>query len=190
MRLNVARVVPRSAANGPGDRFVVWVQGCSLACRGCWNPDTWAFERKDLYDLDDLAARILATEGIEGVTFTGGEPFAQSRALTGLAERIRSTGLSVFVFTGYDLDELTRPEHGTLLAVTDVLVAGRYVEAERTTRLPWRGSANQRVHFLSSRYGCSDLKDVPEMEFHLGTNGAMTVTGFPGEDVLSLLAGG
>src|SRR6476646_9130931 len=106
MRVNVARTLPRSAANGPGERFVVWVQGCPRACPGCWNPDTWAFERRDLREVDDLIAEVLSTDGIEGVTFTGGEPFAQARALAEIARAVRATGLSVFVFTGYELDEL------------------------------------------------------------------------------------
>jgi anaerobic ribonucleoside-triphosphate reductase activating protein len=185
VRLNLARILPRSRANGPGERFVLWVQGCPLRCPGCWNPDTWPFERRDLRSVDDLAAVILATEGIEGVTFTGGEPFAQARALAALAERVRPAGLSVFVFTGYDLEELTRPEHLALLAVTDVLVAGRYVESKRTTGLAWRGSANQRVHFLSDRYGPADMNAVAEVEFHLDKDGTLTVTGFPDAELLA-----
>jgi len=184
VRLNVARILPRSAANGPGERFVLWVQGCPLTCPGCWNPDTWSFERRDLRSVDDLVTVILATEGIEGVTFTGGEPFAQARALAALAKRVRAAGLSVFVFTGYDLDELTRPEHHELLAVTDVVVAGRYVEAERTNGLAWRGSTNQRVHFLSKRYGPNNMSEVAQVEFHIAKDGTLTVTGFPAADLL------
>lgn len=127
---------------------------------------------------------ILETEGVEGVTFTGGEPFAQARALTALAERARTAGLSVFVFTGYNLEELTRPDHLTLLAVTDVLIAGRYVESKRATDLTWRGSANQRVHFLSDRYGPSDMADVAEVEFYVDNDGTLTVTGFPDAGLL------
>ena len=185
MRLNLARTLPRSAANGPGERFVLWVQGCPLACPGCWNPDTWAFKRRDLRSVEDLAAIILATEGIEGVTFTGGEPFAQARALTALAARVRFAGLSVFVFTGYDLDELTHPEHLALLAVSDVVVAGRYVEAERETGLAWRGSANQRVHFVSDRYSPADINEVAEVEFYINNDGTITVTGFPAAELLA-----
>lgn len=190
MRLNLAHTLPRSAANGPGERFVLWVQGCPLACPGCWNPDTWAFARRDLRSVDDLAAVIIETEGIEGVTLTGGEPFSQARALTALAERVRAARLSVFVFTGYELDELTRPEHLALLAVTDVVVAGRYVDAERATGLAWRGSANQRVHFLSDRYSSADTQEVGEVEFHIGTNGTLMVTGFPTADLLEPAAHG
>jgi hypothetical protein len=129
VRVNLARTLARSAANGPGERFVVWVQGCPLACPGCWNPDTWPFERRELRSIEELATNILATEGIEGVTFTGGEPFAQAGALADLAKLVRAAGLSVFVFTGYDLDELTRPEHCALLKVSDVV----YGAARRTS---------------------------------------------------------
>lgn len=179
MRLNLARTLRRSAANGPGERFVLWVQGCPLACPGCWNPDTWAFKRRELTDVEELAGDILATQGIEGVTFTGGEPFVQAQALAALAAQIRAAGLSVFVFTGYDLEELTKPAHRALLALTDVIVTGRYVEAERREGLAWRGSANQQVHFLSSRYGPSDMDEAPEVELHLNEDGSVTVTGFP-----------
>ena len=108
MRLNVARTLRRNAANGPGDRFVVWVQGCPLACPGCWNPDTWSFERRVVRDVGDLAAEILSVEDIEGVTFTGGEPFAQARALAELAHRVRLHRLSVFVFTTSNVSRRSR----------------------------------------------------------------------------------
>ncbi len=184
MRVNVARTVARSAANGPGERFVVWVQGCPLACPGCWNPDTWDFTRRHVRDVADLAVEILATDGIEGVTFTGGEPFAQARALAELAILLWDAGLSVFVFSGYELDELASDDQRALLDVTDVLVAGRYVEAQRSEGLPWRGSANQQVHFLTGRYAVDDMTEAPEVEFHLGADGALTVTGFPSAALL------
>lgn len=124
-------------------------------------------------------ALILATDDIEGVTFTGGEPFAQARALRTLAERVRAAGLSVFVFTGYSLGELTGPEQRDLLAVTDVLVAGRYISALRAEGLAWRGSANQRIHFLTSRYDPSVATDTVDVEILIGPDGTMAVTGFP-----------
>lgn len=179
MRLNIARTLPRSEANGPGTRFVIWVQGCPLACPGCWNPDTWAFKRVQLCDVGALAADILATTGIEGVTFTGGEPFAQARALTELASLLRQEGLSVFVFTGYEMTELVRPEHKALLNVSDIVVSGRYVEALRQFGLKWRGSTNQEVHFLSQRYSIADMEEIAEVEFHIDPDGQLTVTGFP-----------
>lgn len=179
MRLNIARILRRSAANGPGERFVVWVQGCPLGCPGCWNPDTWAFQKRDLREVDDLVAEILATEGIEGVTFTGGEPFAQARALAHVGRAVREAGLSVFVFTGYDVDELDQAAHRALLAQTDVLVAGRYVESQRVAGVPWRGSSNQVACYLTDRYAPEDEVDAPQLELRIGADGAVTLTGFP-----------
>lgn len=184
MRLNVARVLRHSAANGPGDRFVIWVQGCPLACAGCWNPDTWAFERRDLLEVEALAAEIVGTSGIEGVTFTGGEPFMQARALAALAEMLRAAGLSVFIFTGYELAELTKPEHHALLTLADVVVTGRYVEPQRVPDLKWRGSANQEIHFLTKRYEPTAMLRAADVEFHLGPDGSLNVTGFPPTELL------
>lgn len=184
MRLNIARTLPRSEANGPGTRFVIWVQGCPLACPGCWNPDTWAFKRNELRDVDAVAAEILATTGIEGVTFSGGEPFAQARALTELASLLRQEGLSVFVFTGYEMTELVRPEHKALLNVSDIVVSGRYVEALRQCGLKWRGSTNQEVHFLSQRYSSEEMVEVADVELHICADGQLILTGFPTAELM------
>ncbi len=179
MRLNLARTLPRSAANGPGERFVVWVQGCPLACHGCWNPDTWLFTRREVREVADLVNEVLGTPGIEGVTFTGGEPFAQARALAQVGRAVRAAGLSVFVFSGYDLGELTKDAHRSLLAVTDVLVAGRYADAERIEGLPWRGSSSQRLHFLTNRYSEEDAVQAAAIEVHVRADGSLLLTGFP-----------
>lgn len=179
MRLNLARTLACSRANGPGERFVLWVQGCPLACPGCWNADTWAFERRDLRSVDALATEILATQGIEGVTFSGGEPFQQARSLAALAERLQAAGLSVFIFSGHTLEELTSPVHRALLAHTDVLVAGRYDRNRRMAMAGWRSSENQTTHFLSDRYGPTDAEGVPEAEIHVSADGTLSFTGFP-----------
>jgi anaerobic ribonucleoside-triphosphate reductase activating protein len=129
--------------------------------------------------VDELADTILSTKGIEGVTFTGGEPFAQAGALAELGKPVRAAGLSVFVFTGYSLEEISGPDHRSLIEVTDVLVAGRYLQHHRASGLPWRGSSNQVVHFLTDRYGPGDMQAAAEIEFHLANDGSVAVTGFP-----------
>ncbi len=187
MRLNLAGTVPRSTANGPGERFVVWVQGCALACPGCWNQDTWSFGRRDVRDVDQLAAEIVHTAGIEGVTFSGGEPFAQARALAVLGARLRAEGLSVFVFTGYDREQLTEPRHAELLAVTDVLVSGRYQEQARTFDAVWKGSSNQQVTFLTDRYDAQHLGESTEVEVLISDTGQLTFTGFPSDGLVHAL---
>jgi len=187
MLINLARMIPRSAANGPGLRYVIWVQGCAIRCSGCWNPDTWSFETRKLRDTAEVVDEILATTGIEGVTFTGGEPFHQAAALAQVASSVRVAGLSVFVFTGYDLQELNRSDQRELLALTDVLVSGRYVQSQRSFEAKWRGSTNQQVHFLSTRYSEADMTDSANVEFHLDSDGQLAVTGFPLPQLLEVV---
>ena len=81
--VNVAAFLPRSRANGPGERAVVWVQGCPRpVCPGCWNPAFLDVNHEATrVSVPDLAARILALDGLDGVTFSGGEPFHQAAAL-------------------------------------------------------------------------------------------------------------
>lgn len=185
MQLNLARTLARSAANGPGDRFVIWVQGCPLACPGCWNPDTWSFQRRNLRDTEELVAEILTVGGIDGVTFTGGEPFMQARALAEVGRAVRKADLSVFVFTGYNLDELTSNAARELLAVTDLLVSGRYLASARQHGITWQSSSNQEVHFLTGRYAPTDMERSSEAEIRINADGQITLTGFPVEELLT-----
>lgn len=185
--LNVARWLPKSRANGPGERFVLWLQGCGLACEGCWNPDTWDFGPRQLLTVNQVMDLVLSTAGIEGVTLTGGEPFAQAPALVPLVQRIRAAGLSLVVFTGHELDELRSPAARAVLEGVDVLVTGRFVLAERDLSLPLRGSRNQRVVFVTGRHSEFDLEDVAEVEVHLDEAGEIRVTGFPPSELLRSL---
>jgi anaerobic ribonucleoside-triphosphate reductase activating protein len=177
--LRLHEFLPESHANGPGVRAVVWVQGCSLGCPGCFNPETHAFHDDNLVAVDDLVGRVRALgERIEGVTVSGGEPLQQRPALLAFLRRLRGeTTLSVLVFTGFSWKEVQHfPDAGELLACIDVLIAGRYEEAERVAhRLI--GSRNKTTHFLTQRYGPADLEAVPEAEAILTPDGRVLLTG-------------
>lgn len=152
--INIAAEMPRSVANGPGMRYVVWVQGCSLHCPGCFNPDFQALRLNRLVPVEELAKRVLATPGIEGVTYTGGEPFLQDEPLYLLSTILKGHGLGIVCYTGFTLEELRdtgRPCSHKLVGLVDMLIDGRFELAQRANLL-WRGSANQRVHFLTDRY--------------------------------------
>ena len=181
--LNVARWLERSSVNGPGERFVLWLQGCPLRCPGCWNPDTWDFTPRRTITADDLVSLVGQASDIEGVTLTGGEPFSQAASLLPAVRELRQRGLSFMAFTGYELTELRDGAAQQLLNLLDVVVTGRFIEAQRTNALPWRGSANQEVVFLSRRYGPADLLAGSEkrLELHIDSSGTVVVTGFPDE---------
>ena len=179
MKLRLARTIARSQANGPGERFVVWVQGCPIHCPGCWNRDTWDPAGGQDSSVAELLTEIAAVDGLEGVTFTGGEPMAQAEALAELATACRARGLSVFIFTGYRQDQLKSAAQRKLWDLADIVVAGPYVQAQRSFEHAWVGSANQQVHFVSSRYSPVDQQNAVRAEAHLEPDGTITWTGFP-----------
>jgi anaerobic ribonucleoside-triphosphate reductase activating protein len=177
-RLRLHGFVPYSAANGPGTRAVVWVQGCTLACAGCFNPQTHS-RGGDETTVDALFQRITSLgDRIEGVTITGGEPLQQRKAVLSLLARIRAeTALSTVIFTGYRWDEVTRmPDVGALRRCVDVLLAGRYEPHERIGN-GLLGSSNKTVHLLSDRYTMDDLERVPDAEVIIRADGDLMVTG-------------
>jgi anaerobic ribonucleoside-triphosphate reductase activating protein len=177
--LRIHAFEPFSWANGPGLRAVVWVQGCSLGCPGCFNPGTHPFSGGEPVAAAALADRIAAlADKVEGLTISGGEPLQQRAGLLELLRRVRrQTALSVLVFTGFTWEEVqAMPEADGLLACMDVLIAGRYDPGQRLAR-DLRGSANKTVHFLTNRYGPADLLGQPEAEIILGPAGQLRVSG-------------
>lgn len=152
--LTVAETHPACRVLGPGTRFVVWVQGCPLSCAGCVSPQWIPFTGGHRLAVAELAEEIIASDA-DGLTLSGGEPFAQAAALTRLVTAVRSRrDLSVLCYTGYTLEHLRRtgdPGSLALLSTVDVLVDGPYVAA-RHGDLRWRASDNQRVHDLTGRH--------------------------------------
>ena len=168
---------PRSRANGPGARFVVWFQGCSLGCAGCFNPTTHDPRGGRAIAPGDLLAEIAATRDIEGLTLSGGEPFEQPAAVLELLRGARALGLSTLVFSGFTLEELRARELGDQLAsAVDVLIDGRYRAAERLGS-GLRGSANQRILLLSDRYRLAEVEATPAAEVRIGSDGSVVLTG-------------
>src|SRR4051794_1393000 len=96
--VQVARVIPRTIAEGPGTRFAVWVQGCTIRCVGCFNPHLWGRKGGTATDPVGLATEAIDAE-VEGVTLLGGEPFEQAAPLAAFARVVRHAGLSVMTFT-------------------------------------------------------------------------------------------
>ncbi len=147
-KLRIAGLVEESIVDGEGIRFVVFTQGCPHHCPGCHNPATHSFEDGRLVDIEEIFARVKDNPLLQGVTFSGGEPFMQAEVLFELGKKIKTLGLDLTVYTGFVYEELIEknlPGAKELLSVTDVLIDGPYVEAERDLTLKFRGSKNQRM---------------------------------------------
>ncbi|MEZ4452215.1 MAG: 4Fe-4S single cluster domain-containing protein [Nannocystaceae bacterium] len=182
LEIEVALVVPRTEAEGPGLRYALWVQGCPLRCKGCCNPEFLEFRPADRRRAGALIDEAIAA-GVEGVSLLGGEPFAQADALAIVAEGVRAAGLTVMIYSGYTIAELRAlpgPGPARLLAACDLLVDGRYDAARRSDARRFIGSDNQVLHVLSDRASADDprLQGPQHLEIRL-RGGEITLNGWP-----------
>lgn len=148
--LKLAGTVNDSIVDGPGIRFTVFVQGCPHRCKGCHNPQTHDFEGGETVTLESLLEKIKVNPLLDGVTFSGGEPFCQAKQLYGLASEIKKLGMNIVTYTGYTFEYLTENAnaenfYGELLSATDYLVDGPFELDKRDILLKFRGSSNQRI---------------------------------------------
>ena len=184
--LRVAHRVACTAAEGPGLRCAVWVQGCTLACPGCCNPELFAAEGGTWRTVIELRDELIAAQGlhgVEGLSVLGGEPSEQLAGVTELCGAARGLGLGVIVFTGRTLAELAALTGGAaLLATVDTLIDGRF-EAGRREPADGRrfvGSRNQRIVHLTGRYADPALwRGSGGIELQITGDGQMALHGAP-----------
>jgi anaerobic ribonucleoside-triphosphate reductase activating protein len=189
-------IMPASRANGPGLRCVVFVQGCTLHCDGCWNSRTHISCGTDLA-VDAILAELLDHYGqhsLDGVTFSGGEPLEQAEDLARLLRGLRSAlpMLSVGMFTGYAESELETGRYFTRHGVDadrrralwrsirgqlDFAVMGRYNRLQ-PSHAPMRSSANQVLRLFSARHTEVDF-GAQTVEITIAADGLTRTTGFP-----------
>ena len=147
--LRLAGVIRESIVAGPGIRLVIFTRGCPHHCEGCHNPETHDPAGGYISQPENILNAIRQNPLLQGVTFSGGEPFAQAPALAELGRRIRNLGLGIMTYTGYTyeylMQHLNEPGWEELLAVTDILVDGPFILAKRSLDLRFRGSSNQRI---------------------------------------------
>jgi anaerobic ribonucleoside-triphosphate reductase activating protein len=150
VKLRLAGLHSESIVDGPGIRFTVYFQGCSHRCPGCHNPETHDASGGILVELDQLLAQIDCSRAVDGVTFSGGEPFEQTSAAAALAAEVVKLGLDLVIYSGYTFEELIILSHsdqntGNLLQAGHLLIDGPFLQAEKDLNLAHRGSCNQRL---------------------------------------------
>jgi len=192
--LKIHNFLPRSYANGPGARAVIWTQGCSLGCPGCYNPQTHSPDSGRWVAIEELRDHIVKLgNSIEGITISGGEPLEQTAPLSRFLKLIKTeTELSVILFTGYEWKELENVLSGNchqlnksnltkeflqeIFNSIDVLIAGRFIQSKRLAR-DLRGSSNKTFHFFTTRYTAKDFESVPEAEIVITPDGKLLISG-------------
>lgn len=148
MKVRLAGVIETSINNGEGIRKVIFAQGCKHHCKGCFNPDTHDFNGGYDCDTEKIIERINNDYMIDGVTFSGGDPFEQAEAFAYIAKNINKD-LTIWCYTGYTLqqiiDNIDRPGWKELITNIDVLVDGKFEEDKKDRNLKYKGSSNQNI---------------------------------------------
>jgi anaerobic ribonucleoside-triphosphate reductase activating protein len=179
MYINIHSVIKNSRVNGPGERFVIWTQGCRKGCKNCYNPETWSHYKNNLITIEEIIEEI-KNSSTSGVTISGGDPFEQPEELFYLLTKIKQLSLSdgVIVFSGYTIEEIrVREELRKSLDYIDVLIDGLYIDEKRISS-GLAGSSNQEFHFLTDKISRDNILIDQEVEIHL-LGDLIQLTGFP-----------
>ena len=178
--IRINSYIPITTVEGPGKRFSIWVQGCSLHCKGCANSAMWDKNGGTIYKVENLIDLIKSyKEKIDGITFLGGEPLEQIEAVTEISKSVQTFGLSVLVFTGYEYSDLkNRQDFQELIRYVDILIDGRYEEDKQDFSRPWVGSSNQNYYFFTDRYDESiSSKYKNKIEVRIDKNNKISLNG-------------
>ncbi len=145
--LELSGIVTDSIVDGPGIRTAVFSQGCPHHCEGCHNPETWEFGIGTPMQEETVADIVRENPLCRGVTFSGGEPFAQASSFAKLARILKADGYEIASYTGYTFEQLLNGSQAQkeLLQQLDILIDGPFVLSQRSLELRFRGSSNQRI---------------------------------------------
>lgn len=149
-KIRLAGIAQNSLVNGLGLRKVFFSQGCTHKCKNCFNPSTWSFESGELINIDDLVKQVKDEYFLDGVTFSGGDPFQQADKFATLAKELKKIHINIWCYTGYtweELLELSKTDNGVrdLMHNCDVIVDGPFIQEEHEPGLLFKGSRNQRI---------------------------------------------
>ena len=178
--LHIIAVTGPDINNGPGFRITIWVSGCTHACPGCQNKHTWKYAQG--HKLDDIVPytniiykdkilNLIGDEHIDGVTISGGDPLDQSvQALEELAKFLsnikkRYPEKSIWLYTGYFIEDLNNYPHKEVIKNCDVIIDGPYVKEKRNITIPFRGSTNQRIIDVQKSFKENKICMIDDSEF-------------------------
>lgn len=136
-------------ANGPGIRTSIFVTGCSINCKNCFNKD-YQDPNYGILWTDQTSKTIieyLSKNEVAGLTILGGEPFDNTDDLIKVVGYIKNKiDKPIWIYSGYTFEKLVTDENTrNLLKLVDVLVDGPFIEAKKDLSLKFRGSSNQRI---------------------------------------------
>lgn len=185
--IRVHRFVSSTNVLGPGERSVLWVQGCLRNCPGCMSQASRKLDRGKNIKINDIYDQIIEAN-LKEVTVSGGEPFLQAKSLGELTELLHKADVGIIIYTGNKYEDLIAGNNihiSKVLQNIDILIDGEYIN-ELNEGQSMVGSSNQRVIQLSNRYSQDLINQTyghneRNVEF-LIDNSSIFVVGVPNKD--------
>ena len=148
--LYLLQTYPETIADGEGIRFAIYLSGCNHYCKGCHNPESWNSTAGTVLTdelITDIIQQINRNPLLDGVTFSGGDPFFNPKDFLKFIRRVKEeTKQSMWCYPGYTLEELQQDsQRKDILPYIDVLIDGKYIEELYSPFISFRGSTNQRI---------------------------------------------
>lgn len=178
---NLMGATPITTVNGPGERYMIHLQGCNLGCKNCFNPESWSFKIKNLVCVENLARDILQAKP-DGLTISGGEPFLQAPSLHHFIKYLYKDGKpfpkGIIIYSGFTEEELQNiPEYHEIINLVDVIISGRYDETLRVYET-MLSSSNQKYIWGKQNNILEEELNNQDFEVIIEEDG-IKLTGFP-----------
>lgn len=187
-KIRLHSIIRGSEVNGPGNRYVIWLQGCKKRCNNCYNPEMWSFQGGEQVNIHDLAIDII-NSGLDGLTISGGEPLEQVNELIELLVDVGINShfpMGIICFTGYSKEEIEHNQSArVLIDLIDLMICDPYIEELRNVN-GIAGSSNQRFIWNEKigrgkvRINTDNLNIDNNVEMHISEKSdEIIMTGFP-----------